>query len=89
MVTHGNPLGEEPGTTAKGMAIPEVSMRCQDMAKDVVCNMEVNEESALWRSEHMDKTYYFCKPACKQRFDQNPGRFVKERREAMGGGCCH
>jgi len=58
------------------------------MAKDVVCNMEVNEETAMYKSVHMGNTYYFCKPACKQNFDQNPGIYVEERRGPMGGGCC-
>ncbi|MGA2238962.1 MAG: YHS domain-containing protein [Candidatus Bathyarchaeia archaeon] len=47
------------------------------MARDVVCNMEVEERTAKWRSEHKAKTYYFCSPICKQKFDRSPEKFVK------------
>lgn len=47
------------------------------MARDVVCNMEVEERTAKWRSEYETKTYYFCSPICKQKFDRSPEKFVK------------
>ena len=48
------------------------------MAKDVVCGMEVNEETATWKSEHMGKMYYFCQEGCKQTFAQNPGEYAEK-----------
>jgi len=47
------------------------------MAKDPVCGMTVDEETARWRSEHGGKTYYFCAERCKQAFDRDPKRFVR------------
>ena len=42
------------------------------MTMDPVCHMEVDPETAQWKSEYKDKTYYFCAPACKHLFDQDP-----------------
>ena len=47
------------------------------MAVDVVCNMQVDEKTAKWKSEHKAKTYYFCSQMCKQAFDKRPEKFVK------------
>lgn len=47
------------------------------MAIDPVCKMQVDENKAAGKSEHNGKTYYFCAPVCKQKFDQNPGQYVK------------
>jgi YHS domain-containing protein len=47
------------------------------MAVDPVCGMEVDEETAEWKSEHMGKTYYFCSPGCKRSFDQNPAQYLE------------
>lgn len=58
------------------------------MARDVICNMDVDEETALWKSEHMGKTYYFCREGCKQTFDQNPVKYAEIARKPMRGGCC-
>jgi Cu+-exporting ATPase len=30
-------------------------------------------------SEYQGKTYYFCSPACKERFDAEPSRFLVQR----------
>lgn len=46
------------------------------MAKDPICGMSVNEETARHRSEHQGKTYYFCSPGCKAEFDENPAKYV-------------
>lgn len=53
------------------------------MAKDVVCNMEVDEATAQWKSEHMGKTYYFCAPGCKKKFDENPMNYAGGEHAAM------
>lgn len=37
------------------------------MVLDVVCNMEMDEKSAKWKSEYKGKTYYFCAPMCKHK----------------------
>jgi len=45
---------------------------------DPVCGMTVNPGSAAGSSQHAGKTWYFCSPRCKQRFDADPGSFLKE-----------
>ena len=46
------------------------------MAKDPVCGMPVNEQTAAATSMRAGKTYYFCSPACKATFDKNPEKFI-------------
>ncbi len=46
------------------------------MAKDPVCGMDVNEETAAGKSEYKGKTYYFCAPGCKATFDKDPEKYV-------------
>ena len=47
------------------------------MAKDPVCNMDVDENTTQHKSEFMGKTYYFCAPSCKKAFDDNPTKYIK------------
>ena len=47
------------------------------MAKDPICGMEVNEETAKFKTEHMGKTYYFCSAICKEKFEENPHKYMK------------
>lgn len=47
------------------------------MAKDPICGMEVNEETAKFKTEHMEKTYYFCSAICKEKFEENPHKYMK------------
>ncbi len=47
------------------------------MAKDPVCGMSVDEETAKWTSEYKGKTYYFCNEGCKKAFEKAPERYVK------------
>lgn len=51
------------------------------MAVDPVCEMEVDEAKAAATYEHKGKTYYFCAVTCKDKFAQDPGKFIKEERE--------
>jgi len=44
--------------------------------KDPVCGMNVDKQKAAGQSEHQGKTYYFCSPACKQKFDKEPARYA-------------
>ncbi|HEY2933601.1 MAG TPA: YHS domain-containing protein [Acidobacteriota bacterium] len=48
---------------------------------DPVCGMKVNENSAADKSDYMGETYYFCSRQCKQKFDQNPLKYLKEQRQ--------
>jgi YHS domain-containing protein len=47
------------------------------MVKDVVCGMTIDPKTAAGQSEYQGKTYYFCAPGCKRKFDANPQQFVK------------
>ena len=46
------------------------------MAKDPVCGMDVKEEEAAATHEYKGKTYYFCAVGCKEKFAQDPERFL-------------
>ena len=46
------------------------------MEKDVVCGMQVDPKKAACQSEYQGKTYYFCAPGCKKKFDANPQQFI-------------
>ncbi|MGZ5444658.1 MAG: heavy metal translocating P-type ATPase [Thermoanaerobaculia bacterium] len=45
---------------------------------DPVCGMTVDPEHAAGTSELDGRTYYFCNPSCKKRFDANPAAFLGE-----------
>ena len=47
------------------------------MAKDPVCGMTVDEKTPAATSEFQNKTYYFCSEHCKQQFDKEPLKFIK------------
>ena len=47
------------------------------MATDPVCKMTVDDKSAAGKSDYNGKTYYFCSPGCKAKFDQNPQQYAK------------
>lgn len=47
------------------------------MAQDPVCGMEVNEKEAVASSLYKGRKYYFCAQVCKQKFDENPEKYIK------------
>jgi YHS domain-containing protein len=46
------------------------------LAIDPICKMTVDEKTAKWKSEYKGKTYYFCAPGCKRKFDSDPGKYA-------------
>ncbi len=48
------------------------------MAIDPVCKMEVDEQTAQWKSEYEGSTYYFCAPGCKASFDKEPEKYLNK-----------
>ena len=46
------------------------------MDKDPVCGMAVSRSDVAGSSKYQGKTYYFCSPACKERFDADPAPFL-------------
>ncbi len=43
---------------------------------DPVCGMTVSRGDFAGSSEYQGKPYYFCSPACKERFDADPASYV-------------
>jgi YHS domain-containing protein len=46
------------------------------MAKDLVCNMDVDEKTAKIKTVYKGKTYYFCAPGCKKTFEAEPELYI-------------
>lgn len=57
------------------------------MAKDLVCDMDVDEKTAKWTTTYQGKTYYFCAPGCKKEFEANPQKYVGGSAGHSSGGC--
>ncbi len=55
------------------------------MAKDLVCDMEVDEKTAAATSEYKGKTYYFCALGCKKAFDENPAKYIEGGEQQIAG----
>ena len=43
---------------------------------DPVCGMVVNPLSAPAESDFNGRTYYFCAPICRERFEEDPDQYV-------------
>jgi P-type Cu+ transporter len=46
------------------------------MTKDPVCGMQVDEKNAPANSVYEGAFYAFCGGSCKDKFDQDPGRYT-------------
>lgn len=44
------------------------------MAVDPVCRMKISEESAE-KAVHKGRTFFFCSPECREKFEKDPERF--------------
>ncbi len=51
------------------------------MAKDPVCGMNIDPQSAAGKSEYKGQLYYFCCPGCKASFDKDPEKYLSSNRE--------
>jgi YHS domain-containing protein len=47
---------------------------------DPVCGMHVQEAQAA-KMEYRGKVYYFCAVGCKERFEENPEKFLARLEE--------
>jgi YHS domain-containing protein len=54
------------------------------MAIDPICKMNVDEDTAQYTSEYKGKTFYFCAPGCKKKFDENPDQYAEKQVEDTG-----
>ncbi|HVT02713.1 MAG TPA: heavy metal translocating P-type ATPase [Thermoanaerobaculia bacterium] len=52
---------------------------------DPVCGMTVTPAGAAGSSVFEERTYFFCSPGCKQKFDTEPSKFVKPTSVAETG----
>jgi len=52
-----------------------------DELKDPVCGMKVTPETAQARSQYDGETYYFCSLDCKETFDKNPEKYIRQEQE--------
>ena len=50
------------------------------MAIDPVCKMEVDEKNPPATPEYNGKTYYFCAVGCKKAFDEDPEKYLSEKK---------
>ncbi|HXG85541.1 MAG TPA: heavy metal translocating P-type ATPase [Pyrinomonadaceae bacterium] len=57
-------------------------MAVSTKVKDPVCGMTIDEREAAGKSEFNGKTYYFCSPVCKKKFDANPAQFAEAEEKA-------
>ncbi|MBE0426802.1 MAG: YHS domain-containing protein [Nitrospirae bacterium] len=51
------------------------------MAKDPVCNMNVDEKKASVTSVYKGVTYYFCAASCKEKFEKDPEKFAAKEKK--------
>ncbi|HEX6085718.1 MAG TPA: heavy metal translocating P-type ATPase [Thermoanaerobaculia bacterium] len=47
---------------------------------DPVCGMTISKDDAAGSSEYGGKTYYFCNPGCKTKFDADPAAYANGKR---------
>ncbi len=47
------------------------------MAKDPVCGMEVNADSAAAQEAYQGATWYFCSEGCHGKFQADPAQYVR------------
>ncbi len=47
------------------------------MVRDPVCGMEIKKEEAAASSQYKGQEYFFCTPSCKEKFDENPEKYLQ------------
>lgn len=45
------------------------------MQTDLVCGMQVDDQSVPAKSQYQGTNYYFCSSKCKRKFDQQPEQY--------------
>jgi Cu+-exporting ATPase len=57
--------------------------------RDHVCGASIESITAAERTDYKGKTYYFCGPDCKKKFDLKPEQFMcKSAATPKKGHCC-
>jgi len=49
------------------------------MLKDVVCEMEIDADTAAASTEHEGQTYWFCSQSCHDKFVSDPATYIAEK----------
>ncbi len=49
--------------------------------KDPVCGMEVSRLTAIEEMEYQGKTYYFCSGGCREAFEAEPEKYLRQHRQ--------
>ena len=63
---------------ASEMDVPTQKEYPMTTAIDPVCKMEVEIETAQYKSEHAGQMYYFCSAGCQKSFEQDPHKYLPE-----------
>jgi YHS domain-containing protein len=61
-----------------GIDLAHLNKEVSVMAKDPVCAMEVDDQTAMWTSTYEGKHYSFCSAGCKKSFDKDPDKYLLE-----------
>ncbi len=48
------------------------------MPSDPVCRITLDEQNAIASSEYQGRVYWFCAHTCKEAFDEDPERYLKD-----------
>ncbi|MDH4218010.1 MAG: YHS domain-containing protein [Candidatus Aminicenantes bacterium] len=49
-----------------------------ERVKDLVCGMEFDKETASGTFEYKGKFYYFCSLGCRNKFAEDPKRYIAQ-----------
>jgi YHS domain-containing protein len=56
------------------------SYQAENAATCPVCNMRVNRLHAQAQMEYQGQSYFFCLPACKEKFAADPAKYLSSKR---------
>jgi xanthine dehydrogenase accessory factor len=76
------PAGASNGSAARQAAAAPVAAEGPAEAIDPVCDMTVTVKGARYHTEHDGRTYYFCCPACRKLFQEDPDKYLKVKQKA-------
>jgi YHS domain-containing protein len=74
-----NSENKENGTqeaSEQAMSATTNSMDASSTVVDPVCKMEIDKNTAEFTSVYKGTTYYFCSASCKEKFDENPSKYI-------------
>ena len=54
------------------------------MVKDLICGMDVDPKTAVFKSVYEGETYFFCKKSCKMTFDRDPKTYIATEKNDNG-----